>query len=255
MRKEANLQDIWGNRRCVIFDLDGTLIESLNIWTQVDMALIAELSNPHVRVSAQRAYQLRVSALGQYGEGSQAYILYCRDLAQKFGFAGSPEEVHHRRYEIAHEFLATRVALRAGAARFIRSLKDHGMLLAIATTTKRRNIDTYAQENLAMRKELPLYETFDLTLSRDEVTHTKPDPEVYTKVLETLGVAPDEALVFEDATAGITAARAAGIDVVVMTEPHSEVDRRKNDQLAQWRFEDYRAVWASWSAYLEEKGK
>lgn len=245
---------LWENRRCVIFDLDGTLIESLNIWTQVDMALIAELSNPHVRVDEQTAYQLRVTALGQYGEGSQAYVLYCRDLAEKYGFAGTPEQIHHRRYEIAHDFLASRVHLRPQAANFIQSLKEAGMLLAIATTTKRRNIDTYALENESMRAQLPLYDIFDLTISRDEVTKTKPDPEVYNKVLRTLQVRPEQALVFEDAFAGISAARAAGIDVVVMSEKHSEIDRRKNDQLAQWRFENYEDAFESWKTFRNQKG-
>lgn len=61
------------DRSLVIFDLDGTLIDSLGIWSLVDSALVEELSRDHVRLTEEEAYDLRVASLSRYGEGSEAY--------------------------------------------------------------------------------------------------------------------------------------------------------------------------------------
>ena len=232
------------DRKCIIFDLDGTLIDSLGIWSEVDQALIEELSSGHVRVSEEKAYELRAGAMQRYGEGSDAYFKYCADLKASYGMPGTPEEIHARRYDIAQEFLRTRVDYRPDAAAVLLRLKRAGMKLALATTTRRRNIDTYSMRNERIRAKAPLSEVFDLIVSRDDVSAVKPDPEAHLKIMKAFGLKPEECLVVEDAAAGMIAAREAGIDAVVITERHSESERDRLNALAVARYENHAAILA-----------
>jgi sugar-phosphatase len=60
----------------------------------------------------------------------------------------------------------------------------------------------------------------DLLVPADEITHGKPDPEGYLRGARLLGVAPEDAVVIEDAPAGIAAGRAAGARVIALTTTH-----------------------------------
>lgn len=241
------------DRQCIIFDLDGTLIDSLGIWSEVDQALIEELSCDHVRVTEEEAFALRDGAMRRYGEGSDAYLKYCADLKTQFGMPGTPEAIHARRYEIAQTFLRTRVDYRPGAAAVLKTLRAAGLKLALATTTRRRNIEIYAERNERMRAQAPLAEYFDVIVTRDDVAAVKPDPEAHLKIMRTLGLKPEACLVVEDAAAGMHAAKAAGIDVVVISERHAEDRRALLDSLAVARFEDHAAMLAAIEAEAKAK--
>ncbi|MDO5531162.1 HAD family phosphatase [Sutterella sp.] len=227
------------DRRILIFDLDGTLIDSLGVWSQVDQELVRRLSNDRVHLTEDEAGELRVSAMRRHGEGSDAYLKYMVEMKRDFDLPGTPEEIHHQRYELAQEFLRTRVKYRPGAGEVIRTLKSLGKTLAIATTTRRRNIVTYATENEWLMAEAPLNENFELILTRDDVEHVKPDPEVFTKIMAHFGAKPEECLVIEDALPGIVGARAVGIDSVVISERYAEPMREQLDRAAVARFETH----------------
>lgn len=237
----------------IIFDLDGTLIDSLGIWSLVDQMLVEELSAAHVKLTEEEAYDLRAEALGRYGEGSSAYLAYCGDLKDKFGMPGTAETIHHRRYEIAMEVLAKHVRWREGASELLRTLKRAGKRLAIGTTTRRRNIDVYAGRNEGMIREAKIDEIFEVIKTREDVERVKPDPQVHQMIMAELGATPEKTIVIEDATAGLKAARAAGIAPVVVTERHSEVDRAVNDALALRRFESLNDILAVVKAEIVER--
>ena len=235
-------------RSAFIFDLDGTLIDSLGVWSQVDQELVRRLSNGRHHLTEDEACAMRVRAMKIYGEGSDAYVKYMADMKAAFGLPGTPEGIHHERYELAQEFLKTRVAYREGAAELLQYLKASGRRLAIVTTTRRRNIDTYTNLNEGMKAAAPLDKIFDVIITRDDVAHVKPDPEGFLKALEVCKVDPAQCLMVEDALPGMLGAKAAGIDSIVVDERHNGDGREKLDAAAIARFETPAAILAALKA-------
>ena len=105
-------------------------------------------------------------------------------------------------------------------------LKAAGYRLAVASNSVRRSIDL-------MMEKSALASYLSATVSNQDVTRPKPDPEIYLKTLGLLGVAPAEALIIEDNPHGIAAARASGARVMVVEDPNDVTWDRVTDELAR----------------------
>lgn len=112
----------------------------------------------------------------------------------------------------------------AGAGGFIRDLKAHGVRLAIATSS---NDDKMAE----VYRVLPqLQEWFDVIITADRITRSKPDPECYLLAAAELRYEPARCVVFEDSFSGLEAGRRAGMKVVGLATTNSpEAIRDKAD--------------------------
>ena len=112
------------------------------------------------------------------------------------------------------------LAVKPGAKELIMLGKEKGYRLAVATSSRR----DYASRLL---KEAKVYDYFDGFVFGDMVSHSKPDPEIYEKACEAIGVLPQESVAFEDAPAGIRSAVAAGLRVVAvpdLVQPPKELE-------------------------------
>ena len=105
-----------------------------------------------------------------------------------------------------------------GVEPWLRTLRDEGIPCAIASSTHRENITTTLDV-------LGLEEFFSAIVTAEDVKRGKPDPEVFRTAAQRMGVEPIDAVVFEDALVGITAAQAAGMGVVAVatTEPKEKL--------------------------------
>ena len=114
-------------------------------------------------------------------------------------------------YEIYLELIPGALRPIAGVHAFIAGLREAGLRLALATSADRRKLEG----NLAA---IGLPEsTFDVVITAEHVTRTKPDPETFRLAAERLGVPPGRCLVVEDARNGVLAARAAGCEALGIT--------------------------------------
>lgn len=216
---------MFSNKKAVIFDLDGTLINSLDVWNEVDHVLLSELTGSQEKIASLAEFRRR--AVWECRHMSNPYVGYSAMLADWLNVGLTGTQVHDRRFLISRRLLKTHVRLRAGAAELVRHLAARGMRLGIATTTRQCNVDIYCDENERIRSELLFREVFESILTCESVSIVKPDPEVYLLMLERLGLEANDCVVIEDSLEGVTAASCAGIDVVAIQEDWSADDAER----------------------------
>lgn len=101
----------------------------------------------------------------------------------------------------------------------VRTLRREGYALAVCTNSIRQSLDLMLE-----RSALSAY--FDLTLSNEDVSAAKPDPEIYLSAIERLGLVPDQCLIVEDNAHGLEAALASGARVLRVADPGEVTHQR-----------------------------
>lgn len=232
-------------KKAVFFDMDGTLIDSVGVWNDVDRALISLLGgNPEKEdVQAQRDSKLR-----EFAGCESPYTEYCGYLGKKYGSSLGGEEIMKKRYEIAQDFLKNVVDYKEDADRFLHMLKDAGYIIAVVSTTRRKNMEVYINHNVNMKAKAPVEKMFDKIYTREDASVMKPDPEIYLKALSDFGLDADECIVFEDSLIGIEASTAAGIDTISIYDKYSDEDMDKIIEMSSSYFRNYREVIAAFES-------
>ena len=179
----------------VVFDLDGLLIETEEIWDEVRESLARERGG-RWSPSAQR---------DMMGMSSAEWSVYMSDA---LGLAESPEEINELVVERMAERYRDELPLLPGAVEAVERMAERWPL-AVASSSNRPLIDLV----LELAGLAPL---FRATVSSEEVGRGKPAPDVYLEAARRLGVEPQRAAAIEDSAAGIRSAADAGMRVVAI---------------------------------------
>ena len=225
------------DKKFIFFDMDGTLIDSVGVWNQIDQKLIENQTNKivdEIIIQNDRDTQLQKSS-----SEVNPYLCYCQYLKEKYKFQLSPEEIIKLRYEIAQDFLQNIIDYKPQADLIIKKLKEKNFTLAITTTTKRTNMEIYRTLNKNIISKAPLDEYFDLIYTREDVAKIKPNPEVYLKAMQAFNAKPEECIVFEDSLVGIKAAKNAGLKTVAIYDKYSNSDIEEIKQQADFFINNY----------------
>lgn len=225
-------------KKVIIFDMDGTLIDSVGVWNDVDRTLIQRIRTDGGTDTADVQEQ-RDEVLRRFSKAANPYVEYCGFLKERYASTMSAEEIHTLRYDIAQHFLKNVIDYKPDADTFLHRLKASGYTLVIATTTKRSNMDIYRTQNSNMMAKAKIDELFTLVYTREDAREIKPNPEIYLRVMKELNAAPEECLVFEDSLIGIEAAKNAGIQSVAVYDRYSDGEREQINALADYRLESY----------------
>lgn len=227
-------------KKVIIFDLDGTLIDSIGIWNEIDIELIkrtCENSIDTIDVGKQRD-----NILKKYSKCADTYLEYCGFLKQKYGSKLTKEEIKQIRYEIADEYLKNVIDYKPGAENLLRYLKEKRFILVIASTTNDHTIEIYRNHNMNIINKANFDDMFSLIYSKGAVRELKPSPQIHYKVLESLNVCKDDCIIIEDSLIGVEAANNAKIDVAVIYDKYSDGNRKKINELANYRFDDFKQM-------------
>ena len=179
----------------VVFDLDGLLIETEEIWDEVRESLARERGG-RWSPSAQR---------DMMGMSSAEWSVYMSDA---LGIAESPEEINELVVERMAERYRHELPLLPGAVEAVERMAERWPL-AVASSSNRPLIDLVLE--LA-----GLAPVFRATVSSEEVGRGKPAPDVYLEAAHRLRVDPERAAAIEDSAAGINSAADAGMRVVAI---------------------------------------
>jgi HAD superfamily hydrolase (TIGR01509 family) len=183
----------------VVLDMDGVLIDSEQIWDEVRGQLARERGGRwHERAQAD-----------MMGMSSTEWSWYMHDV---IGLGEPPDEINA---EVVRRLLARyreSLPLMPGAVEAVERLAARWPL-GLASSSNREVIDTVLE--LA-----GIAHYFRATVSSEEVEHGKPAPDVYLEAARRLGVDPTSCAAVEDSTNGIRSARAAGLRVLAIPNPH-----------------------------------
>ena len=183
----------------VIFDLDGVLLDSEQVWDEAREQLAKERGG-RWHENAQR---------DMMGMSSLEWSRYMHDV---IGIPEPPEEISREVVERMAKLYREHLPVVPGAREAISRLAARWPL-GLASSSNRELIDL-ALELLGVKHR------FKATVSSEEVTRGKPAPDVYLEAARRLGVEPTHAAAIEDSENGIRAAKAAGIRVIAIPNPH-----------------------------------
>jgi HAD superfamily hydrolase (TIGR01509 family) len=187
--------------QAVLWDMDGTLVETEQYWGQAMFALARELGGAMSEAARQQTVGTSMrTALG---------ILYADIGVERSEeqFLADARWVEDRTAEL----LAGEIHWRPGARELLGELRHAAVPTALVTTTPRRLADIVLG---AIGRAFPDVPPFDTTVCGDEVPARKPDPAPYLQAMAELGVEASGCVVLEDSVAGSTAGLAAGAAVL-----------------------------------------
>ena len=225
------------NKQVIIFDLDGTLIDSVGIWNAIDEELIKQIGN--IPLGNENIAKQRDDMLKKFQNEPDTYLAYCDFLKEKYQSTLTKEEIKAIRYEIADDYLKNKIDYKPNAEKVLKYLKQKGYILVIASTTLRHCVAIYQTQNKNIINKANLNDMFSLILTKDDVITKKPSPEVHEKVMEKLKVTKEQCLIIEDSLIGVEAGKNAGIEVAVMYDQYANGDREQIDKLANYQFRNF----------------
>jgi len=193
------------NIKAAIFDLDGTLIDSMWVWGKID-----------------EDYFKNRNMVLPSNLKSQIEHLSFDDTAQyfktNFGILDTIEEIKKEWIDFAYVEYLNNVKLKPGVVEFLSLLKTLNIKIGLATSSSTALLEAVLQAN-------GIYHFFDSITLTDEVSRGKSFPDVYLLAAEKLGVTPAECIVFEDILPAVKGAKAAGMKVIGVYDDFSKLDR------------------------------
>ena len=184
-----------------LFDMDGTLIDSEQVWV---LAIQAALQGRGISLSTEEVAHL------EYGRAWQDVFA---DIAKRWPSAfASQSEMEGQTGAFYNEYIQTHDIAIPGSVALLRRLHAEGKRISIVSGSLRSRI-VQTMEMLGISSLVTAY------TGCGDYVHGKPAPDCFLQSADTLGVPPEACLVFEDATAGVLAAKAAGMRCVALQSP------------------------------------
>lgn len=188
-----------------IFDVDGTLLDSMGIWEDVGVRYLKSIGKEPEANLSQILFPMSI-------EEGAAYV------KEHYELPYAMDEIMEGVLSIVSDFYFYEVPLKKGVKELLEALEKKGIPMVIATSSERVHI-----EKAFIRLEIDRY--FEKIFTCSEVGESKSSPLIYRKAVEYLRTKPEETLVFEDALHALLTAKSAGFHTVAVYDEASEKDQ------------------------------
>lgn len=208
-------------RQGVIFDMDGTIIDSMWLWKKIDVEFLGRYGITYIDGLQQRIE----------GKSFKETAEFFRDELH------IPETIEYMMDEwnrMAYDKYNNEVTLKEGVFEYLTQLKQENIPMGIATSNSRILVET-------VLKRLNVLDFFDSIITADEVENGKPAPDIYLASAKSIGISPDKCLVYEDILKGVMAGKNAGMTVCAVYDEHAAyIEEMK--ELADYYINSFREV-------------
>jgi len=207
------------NIDAVIFDLDGTLLDSMQVWKNIDIEFLGK-----------RAI-IPPPDLSRQIEG-MSFQETATCFKEIFSLSESIEEIQDIWHTMAFDKYKNEIKLKDGAFDFLNILKDRNIKLGIATSNSRKLVETCLIS-------LDIIDMFDTIITGNDITNGKPSPDIYLKAANFMNVAPGKCLIFEDIPNGIQAGINAKMRTCAVYDEFSDLLTDEKKELADFYIENF----------------
>jgi HAD superfamily hydrolase (TIGR01509 family) len=195
------------NIEAAIFDMDGTVVDSMWIWGKIDIDYLNKRGLTMPENLKEEIEHLSFEETSKY-------------FKKRFNLPDSLEEIQSEWMNMAYHEYHTNIKLKPGVMEFLSLLKASGIKIGLATS----NCDLLIKAGL---NSTGIYDYFDSITTTDEVSRGKNYPDVYLLAAKKLGAAPEKCIVFEDILSAVKGAKASGMKVVGIYDAFSEYQKEE----------------------------
>lgn len=210
------------NINAVLFDLDGTLVDSMWVWKDIDVEFLS-------------GYGIELPDDLQSDIEGMSFTETAMYFKNRFSFKESVEDIKKIWNDMAYERYTKIIPMKEGALEFLRYLKSKGIKTGIATSNSRELVTSMLQAK-------NINDLFDIIKTSCDVNAGKPAPDIYLKSAEELNVMPKNCLVFEDIPMGILAGKNANMRVCSVYDDYSKNQENKKRALADYYINTFNEV-------------
>ena len=213
---------MWRDKKGAIFDMDGTLMDSMWIWRDIDIEYLGRFG-----IALPEDLQAKIEGLS-FAETAVYF-------QEHFRITDSIEKIQSDWNDMAIDFYRHRIGMKRGARELLTQMKERGMKIGIATS----NSVELTEECLAANGVADLFDT--VRTSRD-TPRGKPFPDIYLSVADEWGIAPEDLIVFEDIPNGAIAGKRAGMEVIAVADDYALPRREELIRIADHFIEDFTQI-------------
>lgn len=210
------------NKTTAIFDLDGTLVDSMSLWGEIDIEYL-------------KKYNLQVPKGLQKEVEGLAFTQVAEYFKERFHLEDSVEEIKKEWNAMAMDKYQQEVTLKPGVKPFLEYLSNNGIQMGVASSNSIELVE-------AALKAHNIHEYFSCVLTCCQVSKGKPAPDVYLEVARRLHSQPEDCIVFEDIPHGIMAGKAANMSTCAVYDRYSEQYDFRKRELADYYIHSYEEI-------------
>lgn len=204
------IKPILKGKKAVIFDMDGTLIDSMPMWSTLDVEYMNSIGIIPKDDFHEKVCTLTISLAAEY-------------IHEEYYTKQTPEEIESAFKELTSRYYNESIPLKPGVYELIKWLKKEGFILSVATAN-----DITMTANCL--KRLSVYEDMQVVVNCDMAGATKAKPDVFNLACEKMNVNKEDCVIFEDSLYAIETAVAAGYTVIGVYE---ETQKDKWDEVCK----------------------
>lgn len=181
-----------------IFDLDGTVLDSMGVWHDVDVEFLGKRGLPFSDEYGKAISHMKLELAAEY-------------TVKLYGLDESPSDIIKEWLDMAEYAFKNKVGLKKYAKEFLALLTELEIPKAVATTSRRSLYRPALERN-------GILGYFDAFSDAEAVSRGKDSPEIFLRAAEALGLEPEDCIVFDDTGEAVRTAKKAGFNVAAVTD-------------------------------------